>query len=45
MARTNEHSPGEFRVNGVLRNFDQFGNAFHCKPGGPMTPAKGCRVW
>jgi putative endopeptidase len=44
-ARTDEHSPGEFRVNGVVRNFDAFGKAFNCKEGAPMMPVKGCRVW
>ncbi|HTD55492.1 MAG TPA: M13 family metallopeptidase, partial [Silvibacterium sp.] len=27
-ARTDPHSPGEFRVNGAVQNFDEFGKAF-----------------
>jgi putative endopeptidase len=44
-AKTDSHSPGEFRVNGVVQNFDAFGKAFGCKVGQPMMPAKSCRVW
>jgi putative endopeptidase len=44
-ARVDPHSPGEFRVNGVVQNFDSFGKAFGCKPGQPMMPLKSCRVW
>lgn len=47
MAQTDPHSPGEFRVNGVVRNMPQFDEAFSCKPGDAMyiAPGKGCRVW
>ncbi|MFS8065870.1 MAG: M13 family metallopeptidase [Byssovorax sp.] len=45
MARTNPHSPARFRVNGVLVNTPQFAEAFSCKPGTPMRPAKTCSVW
>jgi putative endopeptidase len=44
-AKTDPHSPGEFRVNGVVQNFDAFGKAFGCKVGQPMMPVKSCRVW
>ncbi len=44
-AKTDSHSPGEFRVNGVVQNFDAFGKAFGCKVGQPMMPVKSCRVW
>jgi putative endopeptidase len=44
-AKTDSHSPGEFRVNGVVENFDAFGKAFGCKVGQPMMPQKSCRVW
>ena len=33
---TNVHSPGEFRVNGVLRNMHEFYQAFDVKPGDRM---------
>ncbi len=43
--QTNPHSPGEFRVNGSVSNFDEFGKAFGCKAGQPMVRANACRVW
>jgi putative endopeptidase len=46
LAKTDPHSSGEWRVNGVVQNFDQFGKAFGCHVGQPMMPASGgCRVW
>jgi putative endopeptidase len=39
------HSPGQWRVNGTVQNFEQFGKAFGCKPGQPMAPVNSCRVW
>jgi putative endopeptidase len=39
------HSPGRWRVNGAVQNFDEFGKAFSCKKGAPMYPANACRVW
>jgi putative endopeptidase len=39
------HSPGRFRVNGSVQNFDAFGKAFNCKKGAPMYPQNACRVW
>jgi putative endopeptidase len=44
-ARTDPHSPGRFRTNGVVRNFDEFGKAFGCKKGQPMMPNDPCVVW
>jgi hypothetical protein len=32
-------------VNGVLVNLEAFRNAFACKPGAPMAPAKINGVW
>lgn len=43
--RTNPHSPGEFRVLGVLQNVPEFAKAFGCQVGQPMVPTNGCRVW
>ncbi len=43
--RTNPHSPGQFRVIGVLENIPEFGKAFGCSAGQPMMAANGCRVW
>jgi putative endopeptidase len=42
---TDPHSPGNWRVNGSVQNFDEFGKAFGCKQGTPMYPVKSCRVW
>ncbi|HEX4650838.1 MAG TPA: M13 family metallopeptidase [Granulicella sp.] len=45
LAKTDPHSTGEWRANGTVQNFDQFGKAFGCKVGQPMMPVKSCRVW
>jgi putative endopeptidase len=39
------HSPGRWRVNGTVQNFDEFGKAFGCTKGQPMYPVNSCRVW
>jgi putative endopeptidase len=39
------HSPGRWRVNGAVQNFDEFGKAFGCRKGQPMFPQNSCRVW
>jgi len=44
-ALTDTHSPGRWRVNGTVQNFDGFGKAFGCTKGQPMYPASSCRVW
>jgi putative endopeptidase len=46
-AVTNPHSPGKYRINGVVVNMPEFGEAFHCKAGDPMVkPAdKVCKIW
>jgi putative endopeptidase len=44
-ALTDPHSPGRWRVNGTVQNFDEFGKAFGCTRGQPMYPANSCRVW
>jgi putative endopeptidase len=44
-AKTDPHSTGEWRTNGTVQNFDEFGKAFGCKVGQPMMPASSCRVW
>jgi len=44
-AMTDPHSPGRYRVNGLMVNMPQFQQAFQCKPGQPMVKEKRCRVW
>jgi putative endopeptidase len=44
-ARTDPHSPGMFRTNGAVQNFDEFGKAFGCHKGQPMMPDNPCVVW
>ena len=43
--QTDPHSPREFRVNGVVQNMPEMGEAFGCKAGQPMMPVNSCRVW
>jgi predicted metalloendopeptidase len=43
--QTDPHSPGRFRVNGVLQNMPEFQKAFGCKAGAPMVAQNACRVW
>jgi endothelin-converting enzyme/putative endopeptidase len=44
-AITDAHSPNEFRVNGVVADLPEFGEAFGCKVTQPMMRANACRVW
>lgn len=44
-AQTDPHSPGDFRVNGVLRNMPEFQKAFGCSVDQPMVGHPACRVW
>lgn len=41
----NEHSPGKYRVNGLMVNMPEFQQAFSCKAGQPMVRENRCRVW
>jgi putative endopeptidase len=43
--QTDPHSPDRIRANAVVMNMQEFGEAFSCKRGQPMYPAKMCRVW
>jgi predicted metalloendopeptidase len=45
LAIIDPHSPGKYRVNGVVQNSPEFEKAFTCKAGDPMVSAKPCRVW
>jgi endothelin-converting enzyme/putative endopeptidase len=42
---TDPHSPGRYRVNGVVQNMPEFQKAWGCKPGQPMVAENACRVW
>ncbi|HXU32898.1 MAG TPA: M13 family metallopeptidase, partial [Thermoanaerobaculia bacterium] len=46
-AKTDPHSPGRYRINGVVVNMPEFAQAFACKPGQPMVkkPEDLCRIW
>jgi putative endopeptidase len=43
--RVDPHSPGRWRVNGVVQNMPEFQKAFGCKTGQPMVSGNACRVW
>jgi len=42
---TNSHSPGRYRVNGVVQNMPEFQKAWNCKAGQPMVAENACHVW
>ena len=44
-ALTNPHSPGVYRINGVVANMPEFAEAFACKKGAPLVRDPVCRVW
>jgi endothelin-converting enzyme/putative endopeptidase len=45
LAIVDPHSPGKYRVNGVVQNSPEFQKAYSCKAGDAMVSAKPCRVW
>ena len=45
IAQTDVHSPGRFRINGVVQNMPEFRSAFGCKAGAAMAPDPACQVW
>jgi len=42
---TNPHSPGKWRVDGVVENMPEFQRAWSCKAGQPMVSDHACKVW
>jgi endothelin-converting enzyme/putative endopeptidase len=44
-AQTDPHSPGRYRVIGVVTNMPEFQKAFNCAPTAPMVRMNACRVW
>ncbi len=45
-ALTNPHSPGKYRINGIVSDLPEFQKAFKCGENSPMVRgAKACKVW
>jgi len=42
---TDSHSPGQYRVDGVVQNMPEFQKAWGCKTGQPMVAENACHVW
>jgi len=42
---TDPHSPGKYRVNGVVQNMPEFQKAWGCKAGQSMVAENACHVW
>jgi endothelin-converting enzyme/putative endopeptidase len=42
---TDPHSPGKYRVDGVVQNMPEFQKAWGCKAGQPMVADNACHVW
>jgi len=45
LVNVDPHSPGRYRVNGVVENMPEFQKAWGCKAGQPMVSQNQCRVW
>ncbi|HVO79680.1 MAG TPA: M13 family metallopeptidase [Terriglobales bacterium] len=45
LVNVDPHSPGRFRINGVVQNMPEFQQTWSCKAGQPMVSANACRVW
>jgi len=45
LVKVDPHSPGKYRVNGVVQNMPEFQKAWGCKAGQPMVAQNACRVW
>jgi endothelin-converting enzyme/putative endopeptidase len=45
LAQTDPHSPGRYRINGVVENMPEFQKAFACRAPQPMVRQPVCRVW
>jgi endothelin-converting enzyme/putative endopeptidase len=46
-AAINPHSPGRYRINGVVVNMPEYASAFQCKEGAALVkkPENVCKVW
>jgi len=45
LVQTDPHSPGRYRINGVVQNMPEFQQAWGCKAGQAMVRENACRVW
>ena len=45
LVNVDPHSPGRYRVNGVMQNMPEFQKVWGCKAGQPMVSQNMCRVW
>jgi endothelin-converting enzyme/putative endopeptidase len=45
LVKTDPHSPGRYRINGVVQNMPEFQQAWGCKAGQPMVSENACHVW
>ncbi len=45
LARDDPHSPGKWRVNGVVSNMPTFQKAYGCKQADAMVRPEPCRIW
>jgi predicted metalloendopeptidase len=43
--RTDPHSPGKYRVNGVVANSPHFANVYKCPKNAKMNPQNKCLLW
>jgi Peptidase family M13 len=44
-AKTDPHSPGRYRVNGLVVNMREFAEVFSCPVTAPLVKKDVCRVW
>ena len=44
-AIVNPHSPGKYRINGIVSDLPQFQRAFKCGDNAPMVRTKACKIW
>jgi endothelin-converting enzyme/putative endopeptidase len=44
-AATDPHSPGRYRINGIVSDLAEFQQAFACKAGQPMVREDRCKIW
>ena len=45
LVKVDPHSPGKYRVNGVVQNMPEFQKAWGCKSGQAMVAQNSCHVW